>query len=242
MAVKLTNGKYMACDHLVCDETLQHAFMRDASALQYVMTGDCVRFVQRQMILVDPFLSPALCNTKNTDDVNSTRGVCIFPANTPGLGNSHAMYLVQLDESTQVAPKGAYIAYLMTYITCSREFSGEDAGGVEENDRERAVELMRRATEMLHNITPTSSTDSLKREAFYATFLHPPQPAHALSSKVPLFNASHSFDNVHFCNNSTEQILYIHDAICQAESLFTTMYPDEVFLEDTEENNSAQTR
>jgi hypothetical protein len=125
-AVKLSNNKYMACDHLVCDETLQ-AFFAPPSAAPPVGEGvfapeESVRFVQRQMILVEPFLSPAVCGGGGGGeggDSSSTRGVCIFPAGTPGLNNSHAVYLLQLDESTQVAPRGAYLAYLMTYIPCS---------------------------------------------------------------------------------------------------------------------------
>lgn len=250
-AVKLSNGKYVACDHFVCDEKLQSVFAvpRDCTPST---ANDKVRFVQRQMVLRRPFLSPALCSVSGADGEsgsNSTRGVCIFPAQTPGLDNTHAIYLLQLDESTQVAPRGTYLGYLMTYIPCSDGATADEA---------RAVELMNRTTLMLRGILASSlpkesrdekqnSSDEVShQEVFYATFLHPPQAASTLSSFSSRNSSDYgpvsAYSNVHLCDNSSEQVLYVHDAVCQAEELFKSMYPDDVFLEDTEQNNAAQTR
>mmetsp|Transcript_22056 Transcript_22056/g.41052 ORF Transcript_22056/g.41052 Transcript_22056/m.41052 type:complete len:845 (-) Transcript_22056:225-2759(-) len=263
-AVKLSNNKYMKCDHLVCDEKLQHVFAPPRAPSS--TSENRVRLVQRQMVLRRPFLSPALCSGSGdgNGDGSSTRGVCVFPANTPGLDNSHAVYLLQLDESTQVSPRGTYLSYLMTYIPCS--MTGGGGGGDEEEhknaeraDRAKAAQLMNRTTLMLQSILAAtiSSGEEQKQheqpqedqEIFFATFLHPSQPASALSTftsrnsdneKCPPVTSS--YDNVHLCDNSSEQVLYVHDAVCQAEALFKAMYPSELFLEDTEENNAAQTR
>lgn len=235
VVLKLTNDKYIACDHIICDEKFHRQFALPPFDSKHAGEEiQCVRLVQRQIVLSRPLLSPA----GGQDGQEGARGVCILPANTPSLGNSHAVYLLQLDESTQVAPRGAFLAYLTTYIPSRLPLHGLSLASkqlqqIDEEERAMASRLMTSVTTLLRGL----GTERESEEMFYATFLHPPQLD--TTSAAPLKS---KLSNVHLCDNSNEKVLYIHNAVAQAEAIFRSMFPEDVFLEDTEENNTAQTR
>jgi hypothetical protein len=209
-SVKLTNGRSVSCNFVVCEDATRWRSSREAS--MKTERSVSTRLVIRHSIF-DRSLLP---------EESSQRGVAVLPAQLDSLNNPHAVYVLQFDSSLSVAPPGLYVVYFLTYL----DWNEKDT---EDSQTTAANLLMAKAVQTVTSLCVSGDVTEL----LYATFLHPKKlPVFETGNDLP----RNVFETGNPC--SDEHLLYIHESAVRAEQIFKAMCPDSPFLVDPVTNET----
>jgi RAB protein geranylgeranyltransferase component A len=147
------------------------------------------------------------------------RHVIIIPPQSSGLGNSHAIHGITLDESVQVAPTGCTVLHLTTTL----HTTGEDD---DDGDGDDDCSVLDRASHAILQ-APEQRVDEL----YSVTF------SHELST-VNDETAATLPKGVHVCTH-TGQVLTADVAFEQAQKIFSKICPGKEFLGLSDELDAA---
>jgi RAB protein geranylgeranyltransferase component A len=211
-SVKLSSGRTVNCDFVVCEEPARWGLEPEAEPRERGAVA------QRHLLIRHSIFDKSLLPEEHCQ-----RGVTVIPAHQPTLNNQHAIFVLQADSSLSVAPPGLYVVYFLTYL--------DSPGGLPDPELvATATSLMSSAVHLLKSLCSTEEVNEL----LYATCLHP--------ETVPLPPNKNLPQNVFSAGSPSrdEHLVYIHETAALAEKIFKTMCPDSLFLSDPDTAQSAE--
>jgi len=151
------------------------------------------------------------------------RSFAVIPPEAHGLGNTSAVYIVQMDSSAAVAPEGAVVLHIMSTVTSS--LSATD--GLHDDD------FLRSASQLMHRIVDFLTLKVPFRVLCTTTSIRPLfDPRDALIETAE----GKALTNVAVCGESSLS-LHTHDFFEQAKEIFAKLFPGEPFLPSNGKNS-----
>ena len=193
-AVRDSTGKLVKCRAFVCnaeDWPLKKARMTSVFSISKICIVD-------------------------THVLSLERSFAVIPPETHGLGNSSAVYIVQMDSSVAVAPEGSVVLHIMSTVTTSLSTTG----GLDN------IAFLRSGSQLMQRVVD------------FLTSKVPFRVLCASTSIRPLFNprdaiietaAGKALTNVAVCGESA-LTLHTEDFFEQAKEVFAKLFPGEPFL------------
>lgn len=201
LAMQLSDGMLVSCDHVVCGA-------EDALSLYAEMPSPTQRNSSKSCCGSIPLSDSP--NRLIARRHSVCRGsvmpdapcVAVIPPYTADINNPYTIYASQSDHSTVATPAGCSLLQLITII--------------DREDEAIAADILQRAMQLLIS---TSKVET--HELHYKTL--------ACKHTVPVDHSALP-ENVFVCQDQCDELLYIEQAVKQAECIFRKMYPDEEFM------------
>lgn len=207
-AIRDSTGRVIKCGSFVCnieDWPLNSV----SSALSFVVTRVCV---------VDAPLLPL------------GRSIAILPPETVGIGNAEAVFVVQQDSSSAVAPDGAYVIHISTRVTwtgrCPNTEQQHSPGIAPWQFFPNNDDFQSQSSKLLNDVCAFFHTKAAFSELCHVTSV---RPMREVESTGVMLSDGKFISNVAICGDARHAIHSNH-AFEQAKEIFQKLFPNDEFL------------
>ena len=208
-AIRDSTGRVIKCGSFVCNVEDWPLKKSVFTALSFVVTRICV---------VDAPLLPL------------GRSIAILPPETAGIGNAQAVFVVQQDSSSAVAPDGAYVIHISTRVTwtchCPSAEQQHSPGFDTWQFFLNSDDFQSQSSKLLNDVCAFFHTKAAFSELCHVTSVRPMREVE--NAGVTLSDGK-SISNVAICGDARHAIHSNH-AFEQAKEIFQRLFPNDEFL------------